>query len=128
MKRSYQIAERKSTRKLKKFLLENAEALLPMVELIEASSMAVDELIEVLGRASIEAVLRRCLGTTNLIESPHSGVRMRTRRVSCWQGGRMVLRWVASAFLATEKNFRRIPGYKELRMLKAKFGDRVVLT
>ena len=36
MKRSYQIAERKSTRKLKRFLLESAEALLPTVELIEA--------------------------------------------------------------------------------------------
>ena len=31
--------------------------MLPMVELIEASRMAIDELIDVLGRASIEAVL-----------------------------------------------------------------------
>ena len=34
MKRSYQIAERKSTRKMKKVLLENSEALLLMVKLI----------------------------------------------------------------------------------------------
>jgi hypothetical protein len=32
----------------------------------------------------------------------------------------MVLRWVASAFLATEKNSRRIQGYRDLWMFKAK--------
>lgn len=31
----------------------------------------------------------------------------------------MVLCWVASAFAATEKNFRRILGYRDLWMLKA---------
>jgi len=70
------------------------------VESIEPSKMAVDELIDVVGRAQIEAVLRlsaeglaemftvsrlglspslsRCLVSTNVIESPHSGVRLRT--------------------------------------------------
>jgi hypothetical protein len=32
--------------------------LLPLAELIEQSKLAVDELIDVLGRASVEAVLR----------------------------------------------------------------------
>lgn len=31
----------------------------------------------------------------------------------------MVLRWGASAFLITEKNFRKIQGYRDLWMLKA---------
>jgi hypothetical protein len=31
----------------------------------------------------------------------------------------MVLRWCASALLATEKNFRRIMGYKQLWILQA---------
>jgi len=31
----------------------------------------------------------------------------------------MVLRWAAAAFLMTEKNFRKIQGYRDLRMLKA---------
>ena len=44
---------------------------------------------------------------------------MRTRRVSRWRNGKMVLRWAAAAFLATEKNFRRIQGYRDLWMLKA---------
>ena len=75
----------------------------------------------------LSSSLRRCLGTTNIIESPHSGVRMRTRRVSRWKDAKMVLRWVASAFLETEKNFRRIQGYRDLWMLKAKLRDEVIM-
>ena len=52
---------------------------------------------------------------------------MRTRRVSRWQGGSMALRWAASAFLETESNFRRIQGYRDLWMLKAKLQDSVVV-
>jgi len=75
----------------------------------------------------LPATLRRCLGTTNIIESPHAGVRQRTNRVSRWRDGHMVLRWVAAAFLETEKNFRRILGYRDLWMLKAKLENEVVL-
>jgi transposase-like protein len=63
--------------------------------------------------------LRRCLATTNLIESPGAGVRLRTRRVCRWKDGQMVLRWAASAYLATEKQFRRIMGHEQLWMLKS---------
>lgn len=63
--------------------------------------------------------LLRCLSTTNIIESPHSGVRMRTLRVSNWQDGVMVMRWAVAGFLATEQNFQRISGYKQLWMLKS---------
>jgi hypothetical protein len=37
----------------------------------------------------------------------------------------MVQRWVASSFLATEKNFRRIMGYKDLWALKAILDEKV---
>ena len=36
-----------------------------------------------------------------------------------WQGGAMVFRWAAGAFLATEANFRQTDGYRDLWMLKA---------
>jgi hypothetical protein len=39
----------------------------------------------------------------------------------------MVPRWVAAAFLATEKNFRRIQGFHDLWMLKAKLENEVAL-
>jgi hypothetical protein len=52
---------------------------------------------------------------------------LRTNRVSRWQDGQMVLRWVAAAFLQTEKNFRRIQGYRDLWMLKAKLENEATL-
>ena len=89
-----------------------------------ASSLleGIDEMFTV-NAMELPKALRRCLCTTNIIESPHSGVRMRTRRVSNWDGGRMVLRWVTAAFLETEKHFKRIGGYKQLWMLKSYLDD-----
>ena len=55
-----------------KFLAKNGQALLPMVELIEQSKLAVDELIDVLGRAQIEAVLR--LSAQGIAGPPHPGL------------------------------------------------------
>ena len=52
-----------------------------------------------INRLGLSPKLRRCLATTNLIESAHSGMRLRTRRVTNWQGGGMVLRKPASAAL-----------------------------
>ena len=78
-----------------------------------------------INRLSLPASLRRSLATTNIIESPHSGVRMRTRRVTNWKDGSMVLRWAVSGFLATEKNFRRMMGYKDLWILAAALDRRV---
>ena len=71
----------------------------------------------------LEASLRRCLGSTNIIESCFSGTRGRTRRVTNWKNGSMVLRWAASALLATEKNFRRVLGYQSLPILEAKLEE-----
>ena len=75
-----------------------------------------------INRLGMPPSLHRCLATTNLIESPQSGVRMRTRRVCRWRDAAMVQRWVASSFLATEKNFRRIMGWKDLWQLEAILG------
>jgi transposase-like protein len=72
-----------------------------------------------INRLGLPPALCRCLRSTNLIESPHRGVRRRTRRVCRWRDGRMVLRWAAAAFLMTEKSFRKIQGYRDLWMLKA---------
>jgi putative transposase len=75
-----------------------------------------------INRMGIPPSLHRCLATTNLIESPQSGVRMRTRRVCRWRNAAMVERWVAASFLATEKNFRRVMGWKDLWQLEAILG------
>jgi hypothetical protein len=71
-----------------------------------------------LNRLGVPPSLHRCLATTNRIESPQAGVRRRTRRVCRWRDAAMILRWVAASFLAAEKNFRRIMGWKDLWQLK----------
>jgi putative transposase len=66
----------------------------------------------------LPASLRRCLGSTNVIESPNSGIRDRTRRVKHWKDAGMVIRWVAASLLDMEKRFRRIMGYQHLWILQ----------
>ncbi len=78
-----------------------------------------------INRLGIPPSLHRCLATTNLIESPQSGVRMRTRRVCRWRDAAMVQRWAAASFLATEKNFRRIMGWKDLWQLETILGRKI---
>lgn len=63
--------------------------------------------------------LKRCLGTTNVIDNSHSAARQRIARVKNWQSGEMAVRWLAVAFDASSKGFRRVMGYKFLWILKA---------
>jgi transposase-like protein len=70
-------------------------------------------------RLGLPASLRRCLGTTNVIESPNGTVRQKIGRVKRWRDGAMVLRWAASAFLASETSFRRLMGCHQLWILEA---------
>ena len=46
-----------------------------------------------INRLGLPPRLRKCLGSTNLIDSTHSGVRQKTRRVTNWKNGAMALRW-----------------------------------
>ena len=61
MKRSYHALENQgkaNERRLAEFLIKNGQQLLPMVDLIAQSRMAIDDLVDTVGRATIEAVLR----------------------------------------------------------------------
>jgi hypothetical protein len=78
-----------------------------------------------LQRLQIPESLHKCLASTNLIESPQSGVRRRTQNVSRWRDAAMVERWVASAWLLTEKHFRRLDGYRDLGSLAAILGREI---
>ena len=71
-----------------------------------------------LNRLDLPANLCRCLATTNLIDSSHSGVREKTHRISHWQNESMALRWAATSLLATAGKFRRIMGYQQLWILQ----------
>jgi putative transposase len=54
----YQVVDRKDSRALAEFLQKEGQFLLPMVGLIETAQLAIDEVIDVAGRATIEAVLQ----------------------------------------------------------------------
>ncbi len=56
-KRDYQIVDKANSKKLAEFLCKDGQLLLPLVELITDTEMALDELIDITGRAAIEAVL-----------------------------------------------------------------------
>lgn len=75
-----------------------------------------------LQRLKIPESLHKCLGTTNVIESPQGGVERRTHNVTRWRDADMVQRWVASAWVLTEKHFRRIDGHADLWALAAILG------
>ena len=81
-----------------------------------------DEMFTI-NRLGLPKTLRRCLGSTNVIESPNSGIRSRTRRVKNWRDHGMVVRWVAASLLDMEPRFKRIMGYQQLWMLKAKLNE-----
>ena len=54
---SYQIANKADSRKIAEFLSKDGQLLLPFLDLICNTEQAVDELIDVVGKAAIEAVL-----------------------------------------------------------------------
>jgi putative transposase len=94
VKRSYHTIDRQGKvgeRKLAKFLVRQGQALLPMLELIEQSQLAIDELIDVMGRASLEAVLE--LSAQQVAGPPQQGRARATDIV--WHGtqpGRVFLK------------------------------------
>jgi len=93
VKRNYHTIDKqgKGERKLAKFLVRNGQALLPMMELIEQSRMAIDELIDMMGRASIEAVLQ--LSAVQVAGAPQQGKARQAEIV--WHGtqrGRVYLK------------------------------------
>ena len=82
MKESYQIADVKDSKKLASFLAKEGQHLLPFVNLVEHTQLAIDELIDVMGRAAIEAVLT--LSAQGVAGEKHQG--RRGNGEVCWHG------------------------------------------
>jgi putative transposase len=72
-KQTYKIIGKKDSKKLAQFLHKEGQLLLPMLELITQAEMAVDELIDLTGRAAIEAVLT--LSAQEVAGPKHQGKR-----------------------------------------------------
>ena len=54
--KAYRIVDRSNSQLLREYLTKNGQILLPMIELIEGSRIAIDELINVLAQMSVEVV------------------------------------------------------------------------
>jgi len=93
LRRSYHTLTTKgeaNARRIAEFFSRNGQGLLPMVDLIEQSRLAVDELIDATGRATIEAVLQL---SAEQVAGPRTPGQRRTGPL--WhgrQGGRVCLK------------------------------------
>jgi len=88
MKESYQIMNKKDSRELNRFLAREGQFLLPILDLIQQSEAAVDEVIEVVGRSAIEAIL--LLSARQVADDQHPGKATGDIR---WYGSQL---WVIS--------------------------------
>jgi len=76
VKRNYHTLDNRgkaNERKLVEFLAQNGQQILPMVELITESRMAIDDLVDAMGRATIETVLQ--LSAEQVAGRPQQGRR-----------------------------------------------------
>ena len=76
MRRNYHTLDNRgkvNERKLTEFLGQNRQQILPMVELITESRMAIDDLVNAMGRATIETVLQ--LSAEQVAGPPQQGRR-----------------------------------------------------
>ena len=92
MRQTYQTVDRKDSRALAQFLSREGQALLPMLDLIEQAEMAVDELIDVAGRAmAVPEVSGR--GPAPRPCRPRAGPRARPFPLTC---GRWPIMWAGT--------------------------------
>ena len=78
-------------------------------------------------KLGLSGALARSLATTNCVESLLSTVRRVMRNVKRWRGGEMVKRWTALGVSTAEQRFRRIKGYRDLRVLADALRERAPL-
>ena len=71
-----------------------------------------------LHRLGIFALLGHSLKTTNALESIHSQIESRCRKVSCWKTSHQKQRWLAACLLDIEPRLYRIRGHQHLHLLR----------
>lgn len=77
-----------------------------------------DETLTVM-RFGLPDGLMRTLATTNPIEFLNGRIRKTTHNVTRWEGGEMVLRWLAQAAFEASKTFRKLRAYQAMPKLVA---------
>ena len=93
MKRTYEVRDRADKRAIREFLKREGQFLLPMLELVEQTEVAIDEVIQVMGRATIEAVLE--MSAEGVAGVKQAG-RSRAEDDTVWYGRQGGVVWVKS--------------------------------
>jgi putative transposase len=70
-------------------------------------------------RLGLDDRLARTLSTTNPIEFINGSIRKTTHNVARWDGGEMVLRWLAVSVAEVAKTFRKLRGHRGMPKLVA---------
>ena len=83
MKRTYEVASATDKRAMAEFMKREGQFLLPMVELVERTELAIDEVIQVMGRATIEAVLEM---SAEGVAGPKQSGKAREEGSTVWYG------------------------------------------
>ena len=83
MKKTYEVADGTDRRAIAEFLKREGQFLLPMVELVDRAELAIDSVIEVMGRATIEAVLEM---SAEAVAGPKQAGRARGSDDTRWYG------------------------------------------
>jgi putative transposase len=73
----------------------------------------------------VPPTLARTLGSTNSIESMIAICRDHAANVKRWQGGQMVLRWIAAGMGEARHQIRRVNGYLHLPALRVALDQTV---
>ncbi|HNF28394.1 MAG TPA: transposase, partial [Leptospiraceae bacterium] len=102
-----------------KKMLENLAASLRQKGQGSAAASLMEGLEETLTllRLGAPEEIQKTLCSTNAIENLNGSIRRMTQRVKRWSGNDMLMRWVSSALIESERNFRRLKGYKSIPVL-----------
>ncbi len=125
----YQIASQRNgntPKRLAEFLQKEGQFLLPMVELVVQTETAIDELIDVTGRATIEAVLE--LSAQEVAGAKHPG---KAGGQTGWHGGQQGVVPLSDRKMRVRKPRLRskdggeveVPAYRQLRQQKGLAGQ-----
>lgn len=106
---SYEIAKRLLINIIKKLEKEYPQAARSLEEGLEETLT--------LHKLKAHKKIRKSLATTNPIESLNSGIRNISKRVKRWRHSDMVIRWVCSSIIESERNFKKINGHVHLDAL-----------
>ena len=72
----------------------------------------------------ITGALYRTLRTTNPIENLNGSIAHYTRNVKRWRTAQMTLRWVASALSDASGRFRKLRGYRDMKLCSGALNER----